>query len=55
MPPEAVKVVMSPRISDEELDTFTEDSAIQILLKQGDSEEAILQYLARRKPQDEGE
>ncbi len=55
MPPSSVKVLHKPKVSDEDLNGFTEESAIQILVRQGDSEDEILQYLARRKPLTEGE
>lgn len=54
MPTSSIKVLQKPKVSYEDLNGFTEDSAIQILLKQGDSEEEIMQYLARRKPLTEG-
>lgn len=52
MPPSSIKVLTPPRITDEELNTFAEEQAIQILLKQGDSEEQITQYLYRRPQED---
>lgn len=55
MPPSSVKVLQRPRVSDDDLNTFTEESAIQIMVKQGDSEDEILHYLARREPLTEGE
>lgn len=55
MPPSAVRVLAKPRVKEEELTALTEDEAIQVLIKQGDSEEEILKYLARRGPQHEEE
>ena len=55
MPPTAVKVLASPRVTEQELDALTEDEAIAVLVKQGDSEEEILKYLARRGPRHEEE
>lgn len=51
MPPSSIQVIHKPRVTEEELDAFTEDEAIQILVQQGDSEEEILRYLARRGAQ----
>jgi hypothetical protein len=48
MPPSSIQVTHKPRVAEEELDVLTEDEAIQILVQQGDSEEEILNYLARR-------
>lgn len=49
MSPEAIKIVSKPRITDKELDSLSEDEAIQILTAQEDSEETILSYLKERK------
>jgi hypothetical protein len=46
--PSAVQILQPPRISDEDLDTLDEDSAINVLTRQRDSEEAIIGYLRRR-------
>lgn len=49
LPQEFVEVKRRPRLSDAELDALTEDEAIQLLVKQGDEEPAIFDYLRRRK------
>lgn len=49
MPPESVRILQQPTLTDEELDSMPEDEAIQLLIKQGDSEDSIVQYLSRRK------
>lgn len=49
MPPESVKVLQKPVISDEELNALEEDDAIRLLVNQGDSEDSIIKYLSRRK------
>jgi len=48
MPTEAVKVLLPPKISEEELDALPEDNAIQVKVAEGESEEEILGYLRRR-------
>jgi len=48
LPPEAVEIKTRPRVRDEELNLLPEDAAIQLLVRQGDEEESILQYLKRR-------
>jgi len=48
MPPSSIKVLERPRVPDRDLNKLTEEHAIQVLLKQGDSEEEVLQYLLRR-------
>ena len=55
MPPSAIRIVDRPRVKEEELNALATDEAIQILVQQGDSEEEILKYLARRGPQHEEE
>lgn len=52
MPPSAVQVLSKPRILDDELNTFTEEQAISIMLKQGDSEETIIAHLQQRPVQE---
>ncbi len=49
MPNDSIKVLSTPRIDDDELHTYSEDEAINILLSQGDSEEQIISYLSKRK------
>lgn len=48
-PPEAVKVLMPPRISEDILDSLEEDKALEVLIAQGDTEEQILDYIRGRK------
>ena len=52
MPKGSVQVLSKPRILDEELNTLTEEQAIAIMMKQGDSEETIIEHLHQR-PQEE--
>lgn len=51
MPPTAVQVIERPRISDAELNQMEEDAAINVLIKQGESDNNIMQYLVRRPPE----
>lgn len=55
MPPEAVKVLAPPRIQDDELDLMDEDTAIEVMVKQEDQEDQILNYLQRRKERANGD
>lgn len=48
MPPSAVQVLQRPKIHDDELDLLPENAAIQVLLKQGETEEYIENYLYTR-------
>lgn len=48
MPPSSIQVLERPRVSEEELDTFPEAIALQILVRQGDSDPEIEGYLFRR-------
>lgn len=52
MPPSSIKVLIKPRLIDDELNTLSVDDAIKVLLKQGDREDEILEYLGRRPPED---
>lgn len=49
MPPTSVTVLRRPRISNAELDRMRESEALELLVKQGDSDEQILEYLQVRK------
>lgn len=49
MAPSAVSVLAPPRVSDEELDSYDEERAINVMVAQNDSEEVILTYLSSRK------
>lgn len=49
MPSDAVSVLRTPKLTDEELHAFQEEYALQLLAAQGDSDEEIMEYLARRK------
>lgn len=55
MPPEAIRVLARPRINDDELDLMDEDTAIEVMVKQENSEEEILAYLKRRKEKSDGD
>jgi hypothetical protein len=46
--PSAIQLLVKPRIKDEELDKMDETNAIQVMLAQSDSEEAIRTYLHNR-------
>lgn len=48
MPPEAIHVVTAPRIADTELNSMEEEMAINVLIKQGDNDTQIMEYLTRR-------
>lgn len=49
MPLESVKVLSSPKLSDEELNELSEEDAIECLVAQSDPEQTILEYMSRRK------
>lgn len=49
MPPASVQVVTIPRLTDEELDGYQEDDAVGLMVKQGSSDEEVLEYIKRRK------
>ena len=49
MPPESVKILQRPLIPDTDLDSFEEDKAIEIMDREGRSDEAIIKYLKNRK------
>lgn len=53
MPPSAIKVINKPKVLDVDLDKYPEETAIQIMMKQGNSDEEILKYLTRRPPTEE--
>jgi hypothetical protein len=48
VPPQFVEVKRRPRLRDEELHALDENDAMELLLKQEDSEDSILAYMARR-------
>ena len=48
VPATAVVITFKPRLSDEELATFGETEAIELLTKQGTPETEIVEYLRRR-------
>jgi hypothetical protein len=48
MPPEAVQVLIPPRVSNEDLAQLSEEQAIEVKLAEGASEEEIIEYLRRR-------
>lgn len=47
--PTSVKVLIKPRVAEEELDLYEETEAIRVLLLQEDTEEQIIEYLHRRE------
>lgn len=49
MPQESVKVLSTPKVDDTDLNALPDTKAIELMVAQGDSEEAILSYLTRRK------
>lgn len=49
MPPDAVKILRSPRVADVELDGMSEEDAINLMLEQGDEEAVVVGYLKGRK------
>lgn len=48
LPPDVVEVKKKPKLQDDDLNAFTEDEAIQLLVRQGEEEDSILGYLKRR-------
>lgn len=48
LPLDFVEVKRRPKLEDEVLHSFSEDEALQLMVRQGDDEEAILGYLKRR-------
>jgi hypothetical protein len=55
MPAQFVEVKRRPKLSDDELNLFTEDEALTLLLKQGEEEDAIVKYMQRRPASHEGD
>jgi hypothetical protein len=49
MPPDAVRLLRSPRVEDELLDKLSVEEAINVMVKQEDPEDLILEYLTKRK------
>jgi len=54
MPKEAIQILARPRIEDSELDTMSEEVAIDTMVTQGDSEDTIVTYLKGRKGRMDG-
>jgi hypothetical protein len=48
VPNAAVKVLKKPRLSEDELNDLEESEAINIMLKQEDTEDSVIAYLHRR-------
>ena len=48
VPAQFIEVKQRPKLQDEDLSSFSEDEALQLLVAQGESEDAVLQYLQRR-------
>lgn len=55
MPAEFVDIKRKPKLSDAELNMFSEDEAISLLIKQEEEEDAIIQYMQRRSASHEGD
>lgn len=55
MPAEFVEVKRKPKLAEAELDMFTEDEALSLLLKQGEDEDAIVKYMQRRPASHDGD
>lgn len=49
MPPDAIKVLRKPRISDTELDGMSEEDSINLMLEQGDEQSVVIAYLKGRE------
>lgn len=54
LPETFVDIKRKPKLTDEELNAFSEDEALTLLLKQGEEEESILGYLKRRASHEGG-
>jgi hypothetical protein len=52
VPNAAIQVLKKPRLSEDELNLLDETEAINLLLKQGDSEDEVVAYLHRRTTHD---
>ena len=48
LPGEVVEVKRRPKVTDEELNQIPEDDALRLLVLQGESEDAVIEYLKRR-------
>lgn len=48
MPPNAVRVLSPPRVDEDDLDALSENEAVAVLTRQGDSDEKIIEYLKAR-------
>jgi len=49
MSPSSVQILKTPKVSKEELNQFSEEIAIQVLIEQGEKEEDIISYLKERQ------
>jgi hypothetical protein len=54
MPPTAVQVTLPARVLESELDAMDEERSLDVMLAQGDDEEAILAYLRGRRGREAG-
>jgi hypothetical protein len=48
MPPHTVEVLVTPKVSRDELNKMSEDDAISVMTRQGDGDDLILDYLKAR-------
>ena len=49
MPPGSIKILTTPKLTDDDLDGFDGDRAIEIMVKEERLEEDIISYLRNRK------
>lgn len=54
LPPDSVKLLKPPAVTDNDLDTVSETEAINALLRQGETEERIITYLKSRASREIG-
>lgn len=54
LPPDSVKLLKPPAVTDADLDSVSEDEAIQALVRQGEDEDRIITYLKSRSARCKG-
>lgn len=54
LPKSFIEIKRGPRLSDDELDAFSEDEALTLLLRQEEKEEEIIKYMKRRASRERG-
>lgn len=54
VPAQFIEVKRTPKLREEELNELEEDDALALLVKQGETEDAILSYMKRRVAAKEG-